>query len=126
MGRQIFTVSRRSRCAAAGIELRDDHSFQISSPCSRQLGIRELGHEVVMFHAPSQDSNLKTKGLTLAASLQSNVLNVLKFGSPHWTHFELLQRKLSSVRTEPSAFVREVWAEDVEFNQSGHPDGAAG
>ena len=35
-----------------------------------------------MFHAPSQDSNLKTKGLTLAASLQSNLFNVLKFGSP--------------------------------------------
>jgi hypothetical protein len=37
-----------------------------------------------MFHAPSQDSNLKTKGLTLAASFQSNVFNVLKFGSPAW------------------------------------------
>ena len=31
--------------------------------------------------APSQDSNLKTKGLTLAASLQSNIFNELKFGS---------------------------------------------
>ncbi len=38
-----------------------------------------------MFHAPSQDLNLKTKGLTITASLQSNVFNVLKFGSPHWT-----------------------------------------
>jgi hypothetical protein len=37
-----------------------------------------------MFHAPSQDSNLKTKSLTLAASLQSNVFNVLKFASPAW------------------------------------------
>jgi len=35
-----------------------------------------------LFHAPSQDSNLKTKGLTLAASLQPNVFNVLKSGSP--------------------------------------------
>jgi len=34
---------------------------------------------------PSRGSNLKTKSLTLAASLQSNVFNVLKFGSPSET-----------------------------------------
>jgi hypothetical protein len=50
-------------------------------PGGQRLGIYELGREVVMFYAPSQDSNPKTRGLTLAASLQSNVLNVLKFGS---------------------------------------------
>ena len=37
-----------------------------------------------MFHAPSQDSKLKTRNLILAASSQSNVFNVLKFGSPPW------------------------------------------
>jgi hypothetical protein len=42
-----------------------------------------------MSHGPSKDSNLKTKGLALAASLQSNVFNLLKFGSPVWTRFEL-------------------------------------
>jgi hypothetical protein len=46
----------------------------------RQLGSHELGCEVVMLHAPSQDSNLKTDGMTLAASL-SNIFNVLRFGS---------------------------------------------
>jgi hypothetical protein len=57
---------------------------------SQQPGIYELGSEVVMFHGPSKDSNLKTKGLALAASLQSNVFNLLKFGSPAWIRFELL------------------------------------
>jgi len=43
-----------------------------------------------LFHAPSQDSNLKTKGLTLAASLQPNVFNVLKSGSPAWIRTTVL------------------------------------
>src|SRR5258706_3649380 len=38
----------------------------------------------VILHAPSQDSNLKTRAYPLASSLQSNVFNVSKFGSPAW------------------------------------------
>jgi len=49
--------------------------------------------------ARSQDSNLKTKGLALAASLRSNVFNVLKFGSPVWIRFELLQASWPCDRT---------------------------
>jgi hypothetical protein len=44
-------------------------------------GSSEFMNLVVMFHAPSLDSNLKTKGLTLVASLQFNIFNALKFGS---------------------------------------------
>ena len=47
----------------------------------KQLGIHELGCEVAMFRSPSQDSTLKTKGLTIATSLQSNIFTVLEFGS---------------------------------------------
>jgi len=47
---------------------------------SGRLGSYELERDDVVFHAPGQDSNQKTNGLTLAASLRSNVFNVLKFG----------------------------------------------
>ena len=49
--------------------------------------------------ARSQDSNLKTKGLILAASLQPSVFNVLQFGSPVWTRFELLPPERDRDRT---------------------------
>jgi len=78
-----------------------------------------------MFHAPSQGSNLKTKGLTLAASLQSNVFNVLKFASPVWTRFELLRvswpsdrtrrRLLLSERFERTADACPGWAPRLEL-----------
>jgi hypothetical protein len=54
-------------------------------------GSSDFMNLVVMFHTPSLDSNLKTKGLTLAASLQFDIFNALKFGSPVWTRFELLR-----------------------------------
>src|ERR1019366_7968501 len=39
----------------------------------------------------SQDSNLRTKDLTLMTSLQANVFKWLDCGSPPWTRFELLR-----------------------------------
>ena len=68
-------------------------------PSGRNSESTNIGREVMMPGARSQDSNLKTKGLALAASLRSNVFNVLKFGSPVWTRFELLPPERDRDRT---------------------------
>jgi hypothetical protein len=44
------------------------------------------------FHAwASEDSNLNTNDLALSDAGALSGMNAMRFGSPHWTHFELLR-----------------------------------
>ena len=73
---------------------------------TKSLALSKVQAYRLWLDAPQVGFEPEIKGFGISGVWKSNVINVRKFGSPHWTRFELLPRKSPSARTESNAFVQ--------------------